>query len=69
MFDPAGVFYLEKLIVGAAGHGVLDLRVSATHNLRAFSAASGIPETALTVAVLDKPGHAGLIRELELAGA
>ncbi|MCY7288809.1 MAG: fructose-bisphosphatase class II [Cryobacterium sp.] len=69
MFDPVGVFYLEKLIAGAAGHGVVDLRVSATHNLRAFPAASGIPGTAPTVAVLDKPGHAGLIRELELAGA
>jgi fructose-1,6-bisphosphatase II len=69
MFDPAGVFYMEKLISGPAGHGVLDLRASATHNLRAFSAASGIPETALTVAVLDKPRHVDLIRELESAGA
>ena len=69
MFDPAGVFYMEKLISGPAGHGVLDLRASATHNLRAFSAASGIPETSLTVAVLDKPRHVSLIRELGFAGA
>lgn len=69
MFDPAGVFYMEKLISGPAGHGVLDLRASATHNLRAFAATSGIPETALTVAVLDKPRHVELIRELECAGA
>ena len=69
MFDPAGVFYMEKLISGPAGHGVLDLRASATHNLRAFAAARGTPETALTVAVLDKPRHIELIRELEFAGA
>ncbi|WP_104194300.1 fructose-bisphosphatase class II family protein [Cryobacterium sp. M25] len=69
MFDPAGVFYMEKLISGPAGHGVLDLHASATRNLRAFSLASGIPETALTVAVLDKPRHVELIRELECAGA
>ncbi|TFC94779.1 MULTISPECIES: class II fructose-bisphosphatase [Cryobacterium] len=69
MFDPAGVFYMEKLIAGPAGHGVLDLRVSATDNLRAFAAATGIRETALTVAVLDKPRHAALIREIEFAGA
>ena len=69
MFDPAGVFYMEKLISGPAGRGVLDLRATATHNLRSFSAASGIPETSLTVAVLDKPRHIALIRELEAAGA
>ena len=69
MFDPAGVFYMEKLIAGAAGLGVLDLRRSPTANLRAYAAACGIAETSLTVAVLDKPRHASLIRELRAAGA
>ncbi|MBG6056585.1 fructose-1,6-bisphosphatase II [Cryobacterium sp. MP_M5] len=69
MFDPAGVFYMEKLIAGAAGLGVLDLRRSPTENLRAYAAASGLAETSLTVAVLDKPRHAALIRELRAAGA
>ena len=69
MFDPAGVFYMEKLIAGAAGLGVLDLRRSPTANLRAYAAASGLAETSLTVAVLDKPRHASLIRELRAAGA
>ncbi len=69
MFDPAGVFYMEKLIAGAAGLGVLDLRRSATANLRAYAAATGVAETSLTVAVLDKPRHAALIRELRAAGA
>jgi fructose-1,6-bisphosphatase II len=69
MFDPAGVFYMEKLISGAVGRGALDLRASATTNLRSFAAASGVAETAVTVAVLDKPRHVALIRELEAAGA
>lgn len=69
MFDPAGVFYMEKLISGASGLGVLDLRRSPTANLRAYAAASGVAETSLTVAVLDKPRHASLIRELRAAGA
>ncbi|TFC03845.1 fructose-bisphosphatase class II family protein [Cryobacterium mannosilyticum] len=69
MFDPAGVFYMEKLIAGAAGLGVLDLRRSPAANLRAYAAACGIAETSLTVAVLDKPRHASLIRELRAAGA
>lgn len=69
MFDPAGVFYMEKLIAGAAGRGVLDLRRSATANLRAYAAASGLTEASLTVAVLDKPRHAPLITELRAAGA
>ena len=69
MFDPAGVFYMEKLIAGASGLGVLDLRRSATANLRAYAAATGVAESSLTVAVLDKPRHAALIRELRAAGA
>ncbi len=69
MFDPAGVFYMEKLIAGAAGRGVLDLRRTATANLRAYAAASGVTEASLTVAVLDKPRHSELITELRAAGA
>ncbi|MBC7442151.1 MAG: class II fructose-bisphosphatase [Ramlibacter sp.] len=69
MFDPAGVFYMDKLISAAVGRGVLDLRAPATQNLRALAAARGVPESALTVAVLDKPRHVELIRELEFAGA
>ncbi|WP_166787199.1 fructose-bisphosphatase class II family protein [Cryobacterium sp. TMT2-23] len=69
MFDPAGVFYMDKLISAAVGRGVLDLSAPATQNLRALAAARGVPESALTVAVLDKPRHVELIRELEFAGA
>ena len=69
MFDPAGVFYMEKLIAGASGLGVVDLRRSATANLRAYAAATGVAESSLTVAVLDKPRHAALIRELRAVGA
>jgi len=69
MFDPVDVFYMDKLICGAAGIGVVDLRRSATENLAALAAASAREIAELTVVVLDKPRHDGLIREIRAAGA
>ncbi len=69
MFDPVGVFYMEKLICGAVGRGVVDIRRPVADNLNALAAASGKQVSALEVAVLDKPRHVGLIAEIHAAGA
>ncbi|RZU66007.1 D-fructose 1,6-bisphosphatase /sedoheptulose 1,7-bisphosphatase [Microterricola gilva] len=69
LFDPRDAFYMHKLIAGPAGVGVLDLRLSASENLRRLADAGGRRVADLTVAVLDKPRHAALIAELRTAGA
>ena len=69
LFDPRDVFYMDKLISSAPALGVLDLRATPTENVRRLAHALGKPVTAVTVAVLDKPRHTGLVAELRSIGA
>jgi fructose-1,6-bisphosphatase II len=68
MLAATDVFYMEKLIAGQGGVGVLDLTATPTENVRALAAALGKPVSELAVAVLDKPRHRQLIAELRDAG-
>ncbi len=69
MFDPSAVFYMDKIVTGPEGHGVVDLRQPIGENLRALAKASGKSVGDLTVAVLDRPRHAQLIADIRAAGA
>jgi fructose-1,6-bisphosphatase II len=69
MWNPAGSFYAEKLVVEEGARDAVDLRLSPTENLRRIAGALGRPVERLTVFVLDKPRHEGLVRELRGAGA
>lgn len=68
MFDPRDVFYMDKLIASAAGHGVLSLDATASDNAHRLAKALGKPVAELRVAVLDKPRHTTLITELRAIG-
>ncbi len=61
--------YMEKIAVGPDGRGVIDLERSATENLKALAEAKGVYVEDLTVAILERPRHAKLIREVRSAGA
>ena len=67
MFDPAGEFYMDKLICVASD--AVDIRNSATENLAALADEQGRPVSDLTVIVLDKPRHVELIAEIRATGA
>ena len=69
MYDPSAVFYMEKIVTGHEGHGVVDLRQPIGENLRALAKAKGKPVSDMVVAVLDRPRHVGLIEEIHAAGA
>jgi fructose-1,6-bisphosphatase II len=69
MFDPVDVFYMDKLICGAAGRGVVDIRRPITENLARLAAVTGASVADLVVVVLDKPRHASLIAEIRATGA
>jgi fructose-1,6-bisphosphatase II len=69
MFDPGPCVYMEKLAVGPRARGVVDLNWSPTENLRALSAAVGLPVRDLTAVILDRPRHTELIAEVRAAGA
>jgi fructose-1,6-bisphosphatase II len=61
--------YMEKIAVGPDGRGVIDLDRSATENLKALAEVKGVYVEDLTVAVLERPRHHKLIREVRAAGA
>ncbi|MEN9752097.1 MAG: Fructose,6-bisphosphatase class 2 [Actinomycetota bacterium] len=69
MLDASSVFYMNKIVAGAEGHGVLDIRESIGDNIRALAKAKGKPVGEMVVAILDRPRHEGLIEEIRAAGA
>ena len=69
LWDPGASFYMNKIVVGAEARDAIDLTRSPTENLRRIADALDRPVHSLTVFVLDKPRHEGLIREIRDAGA
>ena len=69
MFDPSAVFYMEKLAVGPDCADVVDITRPVRDNLRAVAKAKGVGVTDVSVAVLDRPRHETLVREIREAGA
>ena len=61
--------YMEKIAVGPAARGVVDLTRPVRENLRAVADALGKYVEDLTVVILDRPRHERLIREIREAGA
>jgi fructose-1,6-bisphosphatase class II len=61
--------YMEKIAVGPDGRGVIDLDRSPSENLKTLAEAKGVYVEDLTVAVLERPRHTKLIREVRAAGA
>ena len=69
MYKWQHIAYMEKIAVGPAARGVIDLRDSPTDNLVRIAAATGRRVQDLTVVVLDRPRHDDLIAEIRDAGA
>lgn len=69
MLDASSVFYMDKIVTGPAGVGVLDIRLPVGENIRRLAKALGKPVDELVVSVLNRPRHARLIEEIREAGA
>jgi fructose-1,6-bisphosphatase class II len=61
--------YMEKIAVGPAGKGVIDLNKTPTQNLQALAEAKRCNVEDLTVIILSRPRHEAIIREVRHAGA
>jgi fructose-1,6-bisphosphatase class II len=61
--------YMKKIAVGPDAKGAIDLRASATENLKNIARAKKCEVDELTVIILDRPRHAELITEVRNAGA
>jgi fructose-1,6-bisphosphatase II len=60
---------MEKIAVGPAAVGAVDLRRSPTENVHAVAEAIGRSVRDITVVILDRPRHAQLIAEVRSVGA
>lgn len=69
MFDPGPFVYMDKLAVGPAGKGRIDIERSITENLQAIARAKGTEVKDLTSIILDRPRHTEMIAEIRRAGA
>jgi len=69
MFDPSAVFYMEKLVTGPEAADLVDLRLPVRQNLHLIAKAKGVKVNQLTVAVLERERHAGLVEQIRAAGA
>lgn len=69
MFDPGPCFYMEKIAVGPAAVGSIDVTATPTQNLKWIAKAKGESVRDLTVMILDRPRHEDLIREVRESGA
>jgi fructose-1,6-bisphosphatase II len=69
MFDPSAVFYMEKLAVGPEAAGKVDINAPVKDNIRAVAKAKNISIGEVTVCILDRPRHEGLVDEVRSAGA
>lgn len=61
--------YMDKIVVGPTARGKVDLDAPVEDNLKAIAAAFDCAVSALTVVVLDRDRHRGLIDDIRTAGA
>ncbi|UUZ59039.1 class II fructose-bisphosphatase [Nocardioides sp. B-3] len=69
MYDPSAVFYMEKLVTGPEAADVVDISAPAEVNIRRVAKATGRAPSEITVAMLDRPRHEDLVREVRRSGA
>lgn len=69
MFDPQDSFYMNKIVTGPEAASVIDIRASVATNIAAVAKAKALKISDITVVVLNRPRHLGLIEEIRATGA
>ncbi|MER6331633.1 class II fructose-bisphosphatase [Streptomyces sp. NPDC014983] len=69
MFDPSAVFYMDKLVTGPEAADFVDIDAPVAVNIRRIAKAKKAMPEDVTVVILDRPRHEGLIKEVRDAGA
>ncbi len=61
--------YMDKIVVGPAACGAIDINATPTTNIKRIAEAKGCYIEDLTAVILDRPRHEKTIRELRQSGA
>ncbi|GGX57315.1 fructose-1,6-bisphosphatase [Streptomyces minutiscleroticus] len=69
MFDPSAVFYMDKLVTGPEAADFVDIDAPVSVNIRRVAKAKRSTPEDVTVVILDRPRHEGLIQEVRETGA
>ena len=69
MFDPQDSFYMNKIVTGPEAASVIDITASVATNIAAVAKAKALKVSDITVVVLNRPRHLGLIEEIRATGA
>jgi fructose-1,6-bisphosphatase II len=69
MFFPGAALYMDKIAVGPEAAAAIDIDLSPTENVKRVARAKGMSVSDLTVVVLERERHEGLIDELRASGA
>jgi fructose-1,6-bisphosphatase II len=69
MFDPGPCVYMEKIAVSAEVADAVDFEAPIADNLARIAKAKGKRPDDVTVAILDRPRHQDLVREVLATGA
>jgi fructose-1,6-bisphosphatase II len=69
MHCPRYFVYMDKIVVGPAARGSIDINAPVKENLKNVALALKKHISEVTVVVLDRPRHAGLLDDIRAAGA
>ncbi|KOV91606.1 fructose 1,6-bisphosphatase [Streptomyces sp. NRRL B-1140] len=69
MFDPSAVFYMDKLVTGPEAADFVDINAPVAVNIRRVAKAKRSAPEDVTVVILDRPRHEGIIKEIRDTGA
>ncbi len=69
MYDPSAVFYMNKLATGPEAADYVDIEAPVAVNIRRIAKAKRATPEGVTVVILDRPRHAGIIKEVRETGA
>ena len=69
MFFPGAAVYMQKIAAGPDAVGVLDITVPPAANVRALARAKNVRTEEITVVILDRERHQGLVGEVRETGA
>lgn len=69
MYNPHDIYYMDKIAVGPAAKGHIDINAPVADNLASIAKASGMPIEELTVVILERPRNDDVRAQVRSAGA